>query len=374
VKFTLIGPAYPLRGGIAHHVYWLRKELSRRGHTVQTISFKKLYPKLLFPGRTTIDSSNLKLDSSALALLDPLRPATCFRAARAIRDFAPEAVIIEWWNPFFSPCLGTLARLIRQPGTICLMECHNVLPHEKSFIDLPLLSYAFSPADFFITHSSKDRADLEQIVAGKRSGVAPLPEVSEFTGRTDSDRGGNNILFFGIVRKYKGLDVLLAAFAKVLTQIDCNLTVAGEFYESVERYLSLARQLGIEDRVRIDDRYIPNEEVPSFMAEADVLVLPYLSATQSGVARIALSNALPIIASKTGGLREVVREGVNGLLFEPGDADALADAIVRYFTERMGPRFAASISESNSYPHGAEIADLIEEAATEEAISNREAR
>lgn len=369
MKFSIIGPAYPLRGGIAHHVYWLEKELSRRGHTVQTISFKKLYPKFLFPGRTTIDSSNLKLDSSALALLDSMNPATWFQAARAVKDFAPGAVILEWWNPFFSPCLGTIARLIPKTGAIRIMECHNVLPHEKSIVDLPLLSYAFSPVDFFITHSNKDSDDLEQIVAGKRSGVAPLPEVSEFAGKTDMDRSGYNILFFGIVRKYKGLDALLAALGKVLSQIDCNLIIAGEFYEPVEQYINLARELGVENRVRIEDRYIPNEEVPSFMGEADLLVLPYLSATQSGVARIALSNALPIIASRTGGLQEVVREGVNGLLFEPGDTDALARSIVRYFTEKLGPQFAANIRESNNHHGRSELADLIEEMAASESNS-----
>lgn len=370
MRLALIGPAYPLRGGIAHHVYWLHKELSRRGHTVQTISFKKLYPKLLFPGRTTFDSSDLKLDSGALALLDPLSPATWFKAARAVKDFAPRAAVIEWWNPFFSPCTGTLARLIRRAGIRLIIECHNVLPHEKSLFDLPLLSYALSPADFLITHSTKDSYDLAGIVTGRNISVAPLPELSEFAHTTDSDRSGRIILFFGIVRRYKGLDVLLAAVRKILSQLDCNLIIAGEFYEPVEGYASLARELGIESRVRIEDRYIPNEEVAALMSEADVLVLPYLSATQSGVARIALSNALPIIASRTGGLAEVVHEGVNGMLFEPGDADALAERIVRYFTQGLGPRFAANIRDSRSETAGSQLADLIEEMAVSELVSS----
>jgi glycosyltransferase involved in cell wall biosynthesis len=243
------------------------------------------------------------------------------------------------------------------------MECHNVLPHEKSLVDLPLLRFAFSPVEFFITHSTKDRDDLYQIVTPEKTGIAPLPEVSEFAGAETGDRSGRTILFFGIIRKYKGLDVLMEAMAKVLTQIDCNLVVAGEFYEPVEHYNELARRLGIESRLRIEDRYIPNEDVPALISEADVLVLPYLSATQSGVARIALANNLPIIAARTGGLMEVVREGVNGLLFEPGDKDALADSIVRYFTRGMGPRFAANIKNSRGEMAGSELADLIEEMA-----------
>lgn len=363
MRLTLVGPAYPLRGGIAHHVYWLHKELIGRGHTVQTISFRKLYPKFLFPGRTTVDTSNLKLDADALALLDPLSPATWFEAFRTVRDFDPCAAVIEWWNPFFSPCLGTLARLINRADIKCIVECHNVLPHEKSLLDLPLLSYAFSPVEFFITHSAKDRDDLYQIVTPGKTGVAPLPEVSEFASTHTSDRSGRTVLFFGIVRKYKGLDVLMEAMAKVPAQIDCNLIVAGEFYESAERYRELARHLGIEGRVRIEDRYIPNEDVPALISKVDVLVLPYLSATQSGVARIALANNLPIIAARTGGLIEVVREGVNGLLFEPGDTDALAEKIVRYFTQGMGPRFAANIKDSRRESKGSELADLIEEMA-----------
>lgn len=364
MKISLIGPAYPLRGGIAHHVYWLHKELTRRGHIVQTISFKKLYPKLLFPGRTTFDASNLKLDADALAMLDPLSPVTWFKAFRAVKDFAPDAVIMEWWNPFFSPCLGMLARLINQAGIKCIMECHNVLPHERSLVDLPLLSFAFSPVESFITHSRNDEFDLSEIVTGRNTGVAALPEVSEFATAQTGNRNGRSILFFGMIRKYKGLDILIEATAKALNKIDCKLIIAGEFYEPAERYIGLVKRLGIENHVRIEDRYIPNEDVPALISEADVLILPYLSATQSGVARIALANNLPIIAARTGGLTEVISEGVNGMLFEPGNADALAETIVRYFTNESGPRFAANIKNSRSELVGSELADLIEAMAS----------
>jgi glycosyltransferase involved in cell wall biosynthesis len=173
--------------------------------------------------------------------------------------------------------------------------------------------------------------------------VAALPTIRELASASDRARGGRALLFFGIVRKYKGLEVLLRALPKVLSETDCHLVVAGEFYEPVDPYQQLIRSLGIEAHVRIDNRYIPNEEVPRILENADVLVLPYLSATQSGVARVAQASALPIIASRTGGLVETIIDGQTGLLFPPGDSDALADCIIKYFRDGLGREFAAAL-------------------------------
>jgi glycosyltransferase involved in cell wall biosynthesis len=147
-------------------------------------------------------------------------------------------------------------------------------------------------------------------------------------------------LFFGKVRKYKGLDVLLAAMPKVLSQIECRLVIAGEFYDSIDKYRQLIRDYGIEQHVHIDDRYIPNEEIAGIFDGVDLLVLPYLSASQSAVASISLANALPVLASRSGGLSEIVIENFNGLLFPVGDSEALADQIISYFAKNLGPVFA----------------------------------
>lgn len=357
MKIALVGPAYPLRGGIAHHVYSLQKELIRRGHQVEVISYRKLYPRFLFPGRTTIDASELKLECGAQAILDPLDPRTWIEAFRAIKKFAPDVVVIEWWNPFFAPMMGALAIALKMAGIETIFECHNVFPHERSLLDFPLLSFAFASVEHFITHSVKDRDDLLSIKSAKRISVAALPAVEEFTGGAQ-DRSGHGILFFGIVRKYKGLDVLLRAMPRVLSEVECNLVVAGEFYDSIERYEEIIRQSGIEKSVRLENRYIANEEVPALFEEADALVLPYLSATQSGVARIAIMNRLPIIASQTGGLSESVGEGY-GLLVPPGDADALADALIRYFKEGLGPIFSENMKSLDNA--SSDLAGIIEE-------------
>ncbi len=322
MRISIIGPAYPLRGGIPHHVYWLRQELTSRGHIVQVISFRKLYPRIFFPGTSELDTSRLKLDACALPILSPLNPATWLNAYRQVRGFSPDVILFEWWQPFFGPLVGTLARWFKKRGVKCVIECHNVVPHERTLVDGLLIRFALSAADHVITHSTNDREDLLAIVPGMAVTVSPLPALQEFSGPSHNSRSGRTILFFGKVRNYKGLDVLLEALPGVLSRVECNLIVVGEFYDSIDKYMELIRRRRIESHVLIDNRYVPNEEVAAIFERADVLVLPYTSASQSGVARISLSNGLPVIASRTGGLSETVIDGVNGLLFSPGDPEA----------------------------------------------------
>jgi len=362
MRITVIGPAYPLRGGIAHHVYCLKQELTRRGHSVQVISFRKLYPSIFFPGKTELDVSSATLDAGADPVLNPLNPITWARAFKRVKSFSPDGVIFQWWQPFFGLMIGTLARVFHKKGLRCIVECHNVFPHEGTPFDRLLVKFALRPADAFITHSRKEEADLSSLVPGKRISVASLPTPSEFFNERNHARDGRTILFFGKVRKYKGLDVLLAAMPKVLSRINCQLLIVGEFYDSVERYRQLIDELELEQHIDIVDRYVPNEEVVGVFDRADVLVLPYLSATQSAVAQIALRNGLPVIASRTGGLSEVVIENVNGLLFPPGDSNALADEIISYFTNSSGPAFAKNIISTSATPRedlGKVIEDLV---------------
>lgn len=343
MRISIIGPAYPLRGGISHHVYWLHQQLTARNHTVQTVSFRKLYPKILFPGRTELDTSSLRLDAHAVPILSPLNPATWLRAYNVVKSFSPDVIIFQWWQPFFAPLVGILARGFKNAGIKCLIECHNIFPHERTPLDGLLIAFALSAADHLITHSANDRDELLALIPDKTVSVSPLPSLDVFSHRSTRARDGRTVLFFGKVRKYKGLKVLLQAMPYVLETIECELLIVGEFYDSIDEYERLIRELGIGNSVRIQDRYVPNEEVPAIFDLADVLILPYLSATQSGVASIALSNGLPIIASRTGGLAESVIENVNGLLFPPDDFVALADKIIEYFSTNRGPVFARNI-------------------------------
>jgi glycosyltransferase involved in cell wall biosynthesis len=193
--------------------------------------------------------------------------------------------------------------------------------------------------------------------------VSPLPLIEEFSDGRTTLRNGRTLLFFGKVRKYKGLEVLLGAMPKVLARMDCCLKIVGEFYDSIEKYRQLIQEYGIEEKVHIDNRYVANEEVSLFFRDADVLILPYVGASQSGVARIALSNALPVIASQVGGLAEAIEDNVTGLLFPAGDSDALADRIVNYFTSCLGPVFSQNILRASSDQSDSAIIDVIEGAA-----------
>ncbi len=360
MRVTLIGPAYPLRGGIAHHTYWLRQALIARGHEVQTISFRQLYPALLFPGTTQLDNSQLKLETEALALLTSLNPLSWRAAFKKVITFAPDVVVYQWWHSFFAPLVGTLARAIRRAGVKQIIECHNVFPHEGTPVDRLLLAYAFAPVDLFIAHAEKNRQDLAAVVPEKPVRLSPLPTLNEFRSQNRATRDGRTLLFFGMVRKYKGLHVLLEAMPKVLSEIDCRLQVIGEFYDAIEPYEQQIQKLGLVRQVHLENRYVANEEVPTIFEQADALVMPYLRATQSGVAQIALSNGLPVIASTAGGLSETITENVNGLLFPPGDANALAAQIIHYFTHHLGSRFAENLRQMEQQKSNCTIVEIIE--------------
>jgi glycosyltransferase involved in cell wall biosynthesis len=223
--------------------------------------------------------------------------------------------------------------------------------------------YALGAADRFIVHSSSVRAELFEVKPEARVRMVPLSAVDLFRGRVRPDRNRRTILFFGLVREYKGLDVLLQAMPEVLTRFECRLIIAGEFYQPFENYQALIRKLDIERVVQIDNRYIPNEEVPRYFESADVLVMPYRSATQSGIARIAAINSLPIIGSMVGGIAEAIRDGIDGLLIPPSDPKALAQALIRYFEEGLGPKFAQNLLEWSEDDSKGSIVSAVEELA-----------
>jgi len=365
VRITIIGPAYPFRGGIAHHVYYLKTELAGRKHDVQVINYKNLYPTSLFPGTTTIDSSSLALDPLGLAIIDPTNPLTWLKALKTVRAFLPDLVVIQWWNPFFAPAIGTLGYLLKGAGLKSVVECHNVFPHERSFLDFPLVDFAFAPFRMFVTHSTENRDLLVETFSGKSATVVPLPPPAFLSKDLPAPRTGRRMLFFGMVREYKGLEVLLAAMPKALERVECKLLIAGEFYVPVENYINIIKQRGLEEFVEIQNRYVPNEEIDHLLDNADVLVMPYLSATQSGIVQMARQRALPVIATRTGGLAEAVVENETGLLCDPGDPKSLAEAIVSYFKGDMGPELSSRMIQQIDSKSASQLCLLIERLAGE---------
>ena len=351
-RFCLIGPAYPYRGGISHYNTTLIRRLSGR-HEVGAVNFKRLYPDFLFPGKTQYDESDTPYEAPSERLIDSINPFTWIRAGLRAARMRPDAVVVQWWHPFFAPAIVVICSILRlfRAGRI-LFICHNVVPHETSPLDRILSWIAFSMAHAFIVQSGEDGGNLRALKKHARIEVHPLPLFDFFgSGSMGMDEarnllgegGGRLLLFFGYIRPYKGLSHLVEAMGILKDRMEARLLVVGEFYEDEGPYRELVERLGIRDRVRFVDRYVGNEEVQPFFAACDLVVLPYVSATQSGIVQIALSLNRPVVVTRVGGLPEVVSEGRTGFIVPPADPRAIADAIVEFFEggwgERMEPYF-----------------------------------
>ncbi len=345
---AILGPFHPYRGGIAHHTTLLARTLRAR-QPVFGLSFRRLYPDLLFPGRTQYDESGAPLQADGVEvqrIVDSIAPHTWLQAVRAVRQRGCRLLIVQWWHPFFAPAYATVARGVRRAGGRVVFLCHNVLPHERSRVDGVLIRLGLGAADGYIVQSETDRDALASLFPGRPFELTPHPAYTFFTGqgvdRAQARRrlgvDGPVVLFFGLVRPYKGLDVLLRAVAAARARVPVRLIVAGEFYDKRESYDGLVAQLELGDAVRFEDRYIPNEEVETFFRAADVVVLPYRSATQSGIVQIALAFERPVIVTRVGGLPEAVRPGETGAVVPAEDPEALAAALVDFFDSDAATR------------------------------------
>ena len=352
MKCVLIGPTYPYRGGISHYTTLLYQHLGA-AHEVKLYSFKRQYPALLFPGRTDKDPSRYPLRADCEYLLDPSNPLTWLETFRRIKGDRPDALILQWWVPYWAPAFASIAGLVRRfTATRVMFICHNVFPHERSVIDQALVRLALTQGQFFIVQSEKDLHDLKRLLPGAqvRRAAHPIYEALALGGTMTAGEAkrqlgieGKVLLFFGFVREYKGLKYLLRAMPQVMGRIETHLLVVGEFWDDKSSYLNLIGELGIAQAVTIVDRYIPNEELGLYFSAADVVVLPYVDATQSGVTQLAYGFEKPVITTWVGGIPEVVKDGETGLIVPPQDSEALGEAIVRYFEEDLGARFTPNI-------------------------------
>lgn len=354
-RFCLIGPTYPYRGGIAHYTTLLARHLRAAGYETLLISFSRQYPAWLFPGRSDKDPSERPLRTAAEYLLDPLDPLSWRRALRRIREWRPDVVVIPWWVPFWAPAWAALGRGIKRlPGAPRLLFiCHNVLPHEQGKLSRHLLpaviKWALAPADGFITHSQTDKDTLTRFFPEAGIRVTALPTYQSVGQAATVDLpvvlpdDRPLLLFCGFVRPYKGLDVLLDALPLVLAKRPLHLLVAGEFWQGAETYRRQIADLQLEEDVTIIDEYLPDELLTTCIARADVVVLPYRSATQSAVIQVAFGQAKPVITTNVGGLAEAVEDGRTGLVVPPENPHALAEAIECFFAEALGGVFAENI-------------------------------
>ncbi len=353
-RFCLIGPAYPYRGGISHYNTTLIRRLSER-HEVKAVNFVRLYPDFLFPGKTQYDESDSPYEAPSERIIDSINPFTWVRAGFRIARWKPDVVVVQWWHPFFAPAIFKICSILRLMcrGRI-LFICHNVVPHETSPIDRMLSRMAFTMAHAFIVQSGEDGSNLRRLRKNARMEIHPLPlfdffkrgsmgreEAREVIGEAD----GPLLLFFGYIRPYKGLSHLIESMGILRDRMDARLLVVGEFYEDETPYRELVERLGLAQQVRFVDRYVGNEEVQAFFTASDLVVLPYISATQSGIAQIALSLDRPVVVTRVGGLPEVVSEGKTGFIVPSADPRAIADAIIEFYEGGWGERMKAHFEE-----------------------------
>jgi len=354
MNIIIVGPAYPLRGGIAHHTNLLSRALAER-HSIQVITFTRQYPSLLFPGTTQKEAPGELLRVETEERLDSINPFTWITVGREIRHRNPDLIIFPYALPFFAPCYATIAGIVRRGrATRTLFLCHNILPHERHVGDKLFARWAFAFADLFIVQSEEVRRELLALVPNAKHALVHLPVFDMFgkgipkdTARQQlSIRASHVVLYFGIIRKYKGLGILLKAIHKIITggtEKDLLLLVVGEFYDDESLYRTEVETLGIGHAVQFIPWYVPQNEVATYFSASDAVVLPYLSASQSAIVQVAYNFDKPVISTSVGGLAEVVIDGTTGFIVPPNDPDALATAIQRYYLEQKEEEFTRNI-------------------------------
>lgn len=377
-KIALVGPAYPFRGGIAQFSAVLYQKLIQRNHQCLFVSFRKQFPKLLFPGTTQFDPSEERIPVDSIRIFKPLNPISWWRSARVIRSFQPNVVVFNWWMPFFGPGFGSVSRLIARKTDIKILYIvHNAIPHESRPGDKQFTNWAFRPVRYFIAPSDTVHKDMREMcpdLDDSRLRMVPHPVYDCYDQKRwtqDSARKDLSItesrilLFFGIIRRYKGVRNLIKTvpLLREKFQDDFKLLIVGEFYEGREDVLQLIKELNVSDRILLVDRYVPNEEVEKYFRAADVGILPYESATQSGIIQIAHDFGLPVITTNVGGLPEVVHHETTGFLVPPSDPKALADAVFRYYDGEWATRFRTALEQEKSQYSWNPLIQAIEEAA-----------
>jgi len=350
---------HPYRGGIAHFTEMTVTGLAGRGHDVRPVSFSRQYPELLFPGETQYepDADAPSIVRDAPRLLDSINPLSWFRTGLHLRDVAPDAVVFQYWMPFFAPAYGVIARgLRRHYGIPSLAVVHNALPHERHFADATLSRFFLRACAGHVVLSDAVADDtrrltgpsprLEQIAHPVYERFGEPVSSSPARAALDLPDDAPVLLFFGFVREYKGLHVLLEAMPAIADALpDVHLVVAGEPYDDAARYRARIDRHDLQDRVTWHDAYVPSGAVPRYFGAADLVVQPYVSATQSGVAQIATHFEVPMIVTDVGGLAEEVPDEEAGFVVPPEDPPALAEAVVRFFRDDWADRLTAGMRE-----------------------------
>lgn len=342
-KVLIIGPAYPLRGGLATFDELFCRAFNEQGHHCEIVSYSLQYPGFLFPGSTQFDTSGQAPKGISIhTLINSVNPFSWLKTAAFIKKHKPDYVVFRYWIPFMGPALGTIARRIRKKGIKVLAITDNVIPHEKRPGDRAFTKYFIKSCDGFITMSQAVLQDLEQFTRTphKRFLLHPLytsfgEKLPKQVARQKLGIGTNDkvILFFGLIRKYKGLDILLEAMAdERIRRLGVKLLIAGEFYEDRAYYDEIIQRNHLESSILLHAGFVANEEVKTYFSATDLVTLTYRSATQSGVTQVAFHFEKPVLVTNVGGLSEIIPHGVCGYVVE-FDKTQVADAIVDFYEQ-----------------------------------------
>jgi len=342
VRVGILGTSWPYRGGLAAFNERLARQIVADGNEVEIFTFTLQYPDFLFPGKTQYSDTPQPEDLPIRRIMNSINPFSWFKTARAIKKAKIDILVIKFWIPLMAPCLGTIARLARRNGIQVVSILDNVIPHEPHFWDKWLIRYFIRSVDRFIAMSDSVKEDCLRFLPAKRHDcvkLSPHPLYDNFGQAVPQDKARKELnlpedktvlLFFGFIRDYKGLDVLMKAYAEARKQhADLLLVVAGEFYNNAQQYTDLEKQLGLEGSIAWHTDFIPDERVRYYFSAADLIVQPYKTATQSGVTQIAYHFEKPMLVTNVGGLAEIVPNGKVGYVCEV-DVQDVANALCRF--------------------------------------------
>ena len=370
-SIVIIGPAYPLRGGLSTYNQLLAIKLQEQGHSVRIVTFSLQYPSVLFPGKTQYSTDPSPQNIDIEVSLNSVNPLNWWSIGNRLKKEKPDLVILRYWMPFMGPCLGTVSRLVRKNShTKVVTIADNIIPHEKRFFDTPFTKYFVKSCDGFVTMSESVLEDLKQFDMSKPSAYNPHPMYESFGEQIDKtdarrsigiDENGKYLLFFGFIRKYKGLDILLKAFADSrIQEAGIKLIIAGEYYDSSEEYQSIIKSYKLEKAIVQVNDFIPDSEVSAYFSAADMVVQTYKTATQSGVTQIAYYYHKPMLVTDVGGLAELVPHNKVGYVTST-DIKEIADSILDFYQNNREVEFIENIkTERNRFTWNSMIEKLFE--------------
>lgn len=352
MKIIIVGPAHPYRGGIATHNNRLAVQLLSEGHRVKVFTFTLQYPRLLFPGKTQYTADPAPEGVEIVRTLNSMDPLSWHRTARMIALQRPDAVMLRFWMPYFGPSLGYIGRYLRRRGIKVLSVVDNIIPHDHKPGDKIFSRYFVNSVDGFLAMSHSVIDELRSFDSTKPVVFAPHPLYDHYGDKESKadaaahlglDPAEDYYLFFGLIRDYKGLDLLLQAMAcEPLRSNSAKLIVAGEFYSGEEKYRALEKQLGLEGRIIWFPEFIFEDRIRHFFNVADLIVQPYKTATQSGITQIAYHFEKPMVVTSVGGLAEIVTDGKCGYVVEPRP-EPISRAVADFYALR--PDFTAGLRE-----------------------------